>query len=545
MADSEIKSTATGMRNLLLVASICTILIAGLELIGWFFEWQLYAAAILRSIPMAPSTAICFILLTMTVLIEPRKTWSKAHLTVSMSVIILVIVFCGLDLLESLGATSLDIEGYLLPEPGFLYAISLGRMSPMTAVLFVLSAGAMLFIVIRFQGSQEHRLLSHLSGLLGCVVAFSGFTLALGYLYGTPMLYHSGFVPVAVTTALGFLFLGVALLARLESDDIPKRYFLASPVHRQLSLVFVPLVFFTVLLQGILCRFAPLLVDINNALLSALLAGAVTVLAVIATSKAISSVGGALVQAEEALQASEERRRLAQDAAKAGTWEWDLRTNENFWSGELWTLYGLEPDSCEPSYESWVQTIHPDDRAETERAVREAASKGIELNAVWRTHYLNGLKRWLMSRGRPIRDENGRVIRYIGIVIDITERKRTEEALRASEEKYKLLVDKAQEAIFVVQDTIFRFVNPRLEEIVGFPADELIGKPFGAFVHPDDREAVIDRHYRRLNGDVFPSRYEIRIIDNRGKVKWVEIDSVVIGWEGKPAVMVFLTDTTY
>ena len=133
----------------------------------------------------------------------------------------------------------------------------------------------------------------------------------------------------------------------------------------------------------------------------------------------------------------------------------------------------------------------------------------------------------------------------IAFALDITERKQAEEALRASEEKYRLLVDKAQEAIFVVQDTVFRFVNPRLEEIVGFSSDELIGNSFGGFVHPDDRETVIENHYRRLKGEVFPSRYEIRIIDKQNIVKWVEIDSVVIDWEGKPAAMVFLTDTSY
>lgn len=80
-----------------------------------------------------------------------------------------------------------------------------------------------------------------------------------------------------------------------------------------------------------------------------------------------------------------------------------------------------------------------------------------------------------MSRGRPIFDESGKLIRYAGIVIDITERKAAEEALRASEEKYRELIEKAQEAIFVVQETIFRYVNPSLEAIIGYPADELIG----------------------------------------------------------------------
>jgi len=131
------------------------------------------------------------------------------------------------------------------------------------------------------------------------------------------------------------------------------------------------------------------------------------------------------------------------------------------------------------------------------------------------------------------------------VIRDISERKRVEEALRQSEEKYRLLVDKAQEAIFVVQDTVFRFVNPRLEEILGFSADELIGKSFAGFVHPDNREMVVEKHYRRMKGEVFPSRYEIRIIDKQKSVKWAELDSVVIDWAGKPAALVFLVDITH
>lgn len=128
---------------------------------------------------------------------------------------------------------------------------------------------------------------------------------------------------------------------------------------------------------------------------------------------------------------------------------------------------------------------------------------------------------------------------------DVTDRKRAEEALRESEEKYKLLVEKAHESIFVVQDTVFRFVNPAVEEILGLPADQLLGNSFVRFVHPDDRDAVVERHYRRLKGDTLPSRYSIRIIDGQGAVKWVEIDSMMIDWGGKHAVMVFLTDISY
>ena len=132
-------------------------------------------------------------------------------------------------------------------------------------------------------------------------------------------------------------------------------------------------------------------------------------------------------QAEEALRESERRLRLAQEAAKSGTWEWHVRTNQNYWSEEVWPLYGLTPHSCVPSYEAWLQSIHAEDRARAAAAVNEAASHGAELNVEWRVNDPTGRERWLMSRGQPQLEEDGRVGRYLGIVVDITERKRAEE----------------------------------------------------------------------------------------------------------------------
>jgi PAS domain S-box-containing protein len=143
-------------------------------------------------------------------------------------------------------------------------------------------------------------------------------------------------------------------------------------------------------------------------------------------------------QAEEALRESERRLRLAQEAAKSGTWEWDLRTNLNYWSEEVWPLYGLTPQSCVPSYEAWRQSVHPEDRARAAAAVNEAASHGAEMNVEWRLNDPAGREHWLMSRGQPQRGEDGRVERYLGIVVDITERK------RAEEEKERLQLQLAQ-----------------------------------------------------------------------------------------------------
>ena len=135
----------------------------------------------------------------------------------------------------------------------------------------------------------------------------------------------------------------------------------------------------------------------------------------------------ALKESEQSLMYSEQRLHLAQEAANAGTWEWDLGTDSNYWSEEVWRLYGLEPNSREPSYEAWAESIYPEDRPNVEKAVQEAARKGTRLSVEWRVAGRPGSERWLMSMGQPVFGENGEVSRFIGIVVDITERKKAEQ----------------------------------------------------------------------------------------------------------------------
>ena len=181
-------------------------------------------------------------------------------------------------------------------------------------------------------------------------------------------------------------------------------------------------------------------------------------------------------RAEEALHASSERLRIALESANAGAWEWDLITDENIWSDELWTLYGLEPHSCVPSYETWQQTIHPDDRENAEKKVQEAALKSIELNAEWRVIDSDGSIRWLMSRGRPLLDANGKATRFIGIVLDITERKQAEAYGEMGREILQILnepgdIQESMQRVLVTLKTRIGFdaVGIRLQEGDDFP----------------------------------------------------------------------------
>ncbi|MBI5570415.1 MAG: PAS domain S-box protein [Desulfomonile tiedjei] len=128
--------------------------------------------------------------------------------------------------------------------------------------------------------------------------------------------------------------------------------------------------------------------------------------------------------------------------------------------------------------------------------------------------------------------------------IELAERKRAEALLRESEEKYRLVVERALEGIFVAQDGMLRFVNPKTVGLLTYTEEELLSKPFTDFVFPDDRQMVYERHVRRLRGEALPSRYPFRLLDKDGTVKWVEIDSAVIPWDDRPAALVFMTDIT-
>lgn len=186
---------------------------------------------------------------------------------------------------------------------------------------------------------------------------------------------------------------------------------------------------------------------------------------------------------EQALRESEGRLRLAHEAALAGAWEWDLHTGANHWSEETWRLYGLEPYSRQPDYQTWLETIHPEDRERAGLAVRRAAEQGVELNAEWRVAAgeQNGA-RWLMSRGQPRRDDLGKVVGYVGIVMDITQRKQAEEALRASEDKYRELFENMASAVAVYKvvddgaDFIFAAFNQAGERIEKINREQILGR---------------------------------------------------------------------
>ena len=152
------------------------------------------------------------------------------------------------------------------------------------------------------------------------------------------------------------------------------------------------------------------------------------------------------VEAERLARESKERLSRSLTAAGAGTWEWDLRTDQNLWSDELWDLYGLDREGREASYAAWLETVRPEDRAAVQEELATAVAAGRELSIEWRVNTRDSSPRWLLSRGSPERDDNGDIVRYRGVVVDVTERRLALDALHEREAEARETVERLTRA---------------------------------------------------------------------------------------------------
>ena len=143
-----------------------------------------------------------------------------------------------------------------------------------------------------------------------------------------------------------------------------------------------------------------------------------------------------------------------------------------------------------------------------------------------------------------IRNTYGSSVAIMGSFLDITEHKLGEEALKESEEKYRTLVEKANEAIIIIQDGIVVFANQRMSDLLGVPVGDLKGRPFIDFIWPDDREMVMKNYKMRVAGENIAEAYDFRIIGAGGRLTWILLSEAEIQWKGKQATLTMLTDIT-
>ena len=178
---------------------------------------------------------------------------------------------------------------------------------------------------------------------------------------------------------------------------------------------------------------------------------------------------------QDELSRSNELMHFTMQATNAGFWQHDLSTNTITFSDEVWKLYGLKPNSHENGYDAWISTIIPEDREAVEQTVQEALKTNGEYSCRWRVLNPDGTFRWLQSKGSPVKDSKGEIVRYAGLVLDITDQKKKEDALAKSEQRFTTLFEKHSSIMLIIDPDTGRIVkaNNAAAAFYGWPIDQL------------------------------------------------------------------------
>jgi PAS domain S-box-containing protein len=170
-------------------------------------------------------------------------------------------------------------------------------------------------------------------------------------------------------------------------------------------------------------------------------------------------------------QGVQERLELAQQAGKIGSFEWDLQANYVTWSAELEALYGQPANTLNHRCSSWLHILHPDDQSRVEAALQQAVRDDTPLDTEFRTINSDHELRWIAAKGTVLYDKKGTPQRIIGVHIDITDRKKSEQKIA----EQAALLDITTDAIFVTTlDYQILFWNKGAERLYGWSKDEVL-----------------------------------------------------------------------
>ena len=237
-------------------------------------------------------------------------------------------------------------------------------------------------------------------------------------------------------------------------------------------------------------------------------------------------------QTEESLRESQAILALSMQSSHMGAWTRDVATETVWWSEELEAIFGLEKNAFRGSEKDFFDFVHEDDREEVWGEIQAAIAGQQEYSVEFRFRHADGSLRWMEGRGRAVYTEKGEPVRLYGIGIDITERKKAEEKLRQSEEKYRTLFDSIDEGFCVIEmlfdddgkpfDYRFLEANPVFEKLTGL--ENAIGRTAREMV-PD-----LEERWFEIYGQVALTGESIRFTEGSDAMnRWFDVYAARVG----------------
>jgi PAS domain S-box-containing protein len=252
------------------------------------------------------------------------------------------------------------------------------------------------------------------------------------------------------------------------------------------------------------------------------------------------------IRMQEALQRSEQRFRELTEMLPQAIYELDVNGNPTFMNRAGRKAFGIgEGPQDKKAYEYFAA----EDMEKMKETLDREAKNIINENGVlqpfatkpveYTANRADGTSFPVIIYGTAIVDE-GKVTGSRGIIIDISERKAMENALRESEEKYKALIEKATDGIVITQNGLLKFTNQAMCEMMQYSAEEFIDKSFYDYVIPEDHKIMQQFHKRRMKGEIFNSLYRSHFIRKDGIVITVELNTRTSDYNGSPAAFIVI-----
>lgn len=459
-----------------------------LTLLGWAIGVDALMAIRPGYLPMAPNAALLFVLLGSAMML--REFWPACRVIgrAASAIALFSAALAGMTLLGFATGHDWNLDEWLFRTTRMLGQVPVGRMSPLTAFCFLLAGGSLLML--------EWRAMAW-AAILGILIAFVGVVCVIGYGYGAPLLYGGTVIPMALSTALAFVALGVGLTAAAGPHAWPVKMLSGPSTRARLLRALLPTVVALALLHDwmiatLLGHSAPgvVLTSAITTMLILLAVGLVVSRVSIVIGDAIDRAEAVREQAVEALQESEARFRDLYEQAPLAYQSLDAAGNL-LEVNEAWlALLGRTRDEVIGRFIGDFMT--EETLGTLGHEFPRFKERGSVQGPVFELVHKNGSHRLVTVNGRISHDQQGNFLRTHCILTDITERKRAEEELRAVEEQFRGLVEQTLTGIFIIQDGGFVYVNSRTVEILGYDtADELLGSdPLRAVADKDRATAA-------------------------------------------------------
>ncbi len=260
--------------------------------------------------------------------------------------------------------------------------------------------------------------------------------------------------------------------------------------------------------------------------------------------RSLAGILGAAIQrkkAEEALRESEARYRTILETIEEAYYEVDLAGNFTFFNDATCRMLGYSRDELMGMNNR--QYTDPENSKKLYQAFNNVYHTGIPIKGFeWEVIRKDGTKGYGEASISLIKDPNGQPIGFRGIARDTTERKRIEDALARSEERYRTLVEESFDGVFIQRGIEIIFANRRLYEMLGYKEGELVGLDHWLVYHPDYQDLTRERAKARMRGENPPTTYEVKFLRKDGSSFWGEINAKVVNFLGESGIQVWARD---